>query len=176
MEHKNIQDILRENYADNIHHNIVSMVNPRGKFRFNRKTLDDFWELYCEEIYNNENIVYGIAEKPLHYLPVLVDIDIKIKETEEMKIDTEHLYNFEQVIQVIKIYQDVLNKILDYCLPKDLTCLLLEKPIYTIKKGENTYLKNGFHLHFPYIFLSQSDQESQLIPRIQKKMMFISEF
>lgn len=176
MEHKNIQDILRENYADNIHHNIVSMVNPRGKFRFNRKTLDDFWELYCEEIYNNENIVYGIAEKPLHYLPVLVDIDIKIKETEEMKIDTEHLYNFEQVIQVIKIYQDVLNKILDYCLPKDLTCLLLEKPIYTIKKGENTYLKNGFHLHFPYIFLSQSDQESQLIPRIQKKMKELNVF
>ena len=47
-------------------------------------------------------------------------------------------------------------------------CILLEKDPYIDDKNDTLYLKNGFHLHFPYIFLSKVDQEIHLLPRIRK--------
>ena len=46
--------------------------------------------------------------------------------------------------------------------------MLLEKAIYYIDAGDVTYAKNGFHLHFPNLFLSKPDQQEQLIPRVQQ--------
>ena len=41
--------------------------------------------------------------------------------------------------------------------------MLLEKQMYYIDTDEHTYAKNGFHLHFPNLFLSKVDQEIHLI-------------
>ena len=42
---------------------------------------------------------------------------------------------------------------------------LLEKNKYKVKEG---LYKNGFHIHFPRIFLSKHDHEKFLIPEIKK--------
>lgn len=166
MSIKQVENILKKNYTDGVFHTHVSLIQPKGKFLFNREGFENFWKLYCELIKNNKENIVGIAEKPQSYLPVLGDIDIKIKETEDMNFG-EHIYNSDQLQSVIEIYQSVLRNIVEDCTDEQLLCVVLEKPIYRITKNNNTYTKNGFHLHFPNIFLRKIDQEVQLIPRVQ---------
>jgi P4 family phage/plasmid primase-like protien len=161
-----VEQILRENYVDGVFHTHVSMLQPRGKFQFNREKLEDFWDVYCNKILEDENAIVGVAEKPQHYLPVLADIDLKVKETDELDFE-EHLYTKDHVKQMIDIYQSVLRNIVENCTDNNLLCVLLEKPMYYISAGETTYVKNGFHLHFPNLFLSKVDQEVHLIPRVK---------
>jgi len=142
------------------------MLQPRGKFQFNREKLEDFWNAYCTKIFEDEDAIVGVAEKPQHYLPVLADIDLKVKETDDPCLE-DHLYTKDQVRQVIDIYQSVLRNIVEECTDDHLICVLLEKPMYYISAGETTYAKNGFHLHFPNLFLSKVDQEVHLIPRVK---------
>lgn len=163
---KQVENILKKNYTDGVFHTHVSLIQPKGKFLFNREGFEKFWECYCKLIKNNNESIVGIAEKPQSYLPVLGDIDIKIKETEDMNFG-EHIYSTEQLQSVIEIYQSVLRNIVEDCSDEQLLCVVLEKPIYRITKNENTYTKNGFHLHFPNLFLKKIDQEVQLIPRVQ---------
>ena len=163
-----IEDLLREHYVDTSpFHSHVSMVQPKGKFQFSRKKLEQFWELYCNKIYTEKDPIIGVAEKPKQFLPVLVDLDLKILDDGEEDFG-EHLYNEEQVLKVIQIYQSILKSIVEDCTDDDLKCILLEKPIYYLEAGENTYAKNGFHLHFYNLFLDKDKQETHLIPRAQE--------
>ena len=61
-----------------------------------------------------------------------------------------------------------MRNVVENCSDENLLCVLLEKPIYYISAGESNYVKNGFHLHFPNIFLNKIDQEVHIIPRVQK--------
>ena len=45
----------------------------------------------------------GIAEKPQPYLPVLADVDLKIKDEGLIEFG-DHLYTPEQVKQIIGVY------------------------------------------------------------------------
>jgi P4 family phage/plasmid primase-like protien len=161
-----VEQILRDNYVDGVFHTHVSMLQPRGKFQFNREKLELFWDVYCTKIKNDTNAIVGVAEKPQHYLPVLADIDLKCKDTGDIDFG-EHLYSEIHVKKVIDIYQSILRNIVEECSDSNLMCVLLEKPMYYISAGETTYAKNGFHLHFPNLFLSKVDQEVHLIPRVK---------
>ena len=161
-----VEQILRENYVDGVFHTHVSMLQPRGKFQFNREKLESFWDVYCAKILEDENAIVGVAEKPQHYMPVLADVDLKVKETDDIEF-AEHLYNHSHVKQLIDVYQSVLRNIVEGCTDDHLLCVLLEKPMYYISAGTTSYAKNGFHLHFPNLFLSKVDQEVHLIPRVK---------
>ncbi len=164
-----IEKILKDHYVDGVFHTHVSMIHPKGSFQFSRQDLEMFWDVYIKKLGEDPNMIVGVAEKPQHYLPVLVDVDLKIKDSDEVDYG-DHLYTEEQVVSIVKIYQEVLRNIVDGCKNEHLTCILLEKPIYYLPTGEITYVKNGFHLHFPHIFLSKVDQEMHLIPRIHQKV------
>lgn len=138
----------------------VSMVTPKGKYIFDREDLEKMWNMYCNDVYNNK-YTYGIAEKPENYLPVLVDVDIKIDAEYETK--AEHIYNEKHIKSVVTTYQNILKNILKNCTSKQLTCILLEKPIYKTEKGGTLYLKNGFHLHFPFIAMLREHIEEYVI-------------
>lgn len=165
--------LLRSYQNDGVHHTHVSMVRPKGRFNLNRKGIEEFWGIYQEMIHSSTasgNLpVVGIAEKPpKNYMPVLVDIDIKVKYNDGDVFSADGLYTRDQVESVIGIYQSVLRKIVEDCTDEKLICIFLSKDPYILKKGENTYLKHGFHLHFPYCFLNPADQEVHLIPRVQE--------
>jgi phage/plasmid-associated DNA primase len=163
-----IEKVLSEHRTDSIFHTHVSMVQPKGRYQFNRQGLENFWDIYCQSMNGVGDPIVGIAEKPHHnYLPVLADIDLKIKEIDGIDLG-DHLYTDIQTTRVIEIYQSVLRNIVDECKDEHLICVLLEKPMYRIVQGENSYAKNGFHLHFPYLFLNKVDQEVQVIPRVQE--------
>lgn len=168
-----IKKILKLNRVEGIFHTHVSLIQPKGKFQFNRQTLEEFWEAYCNYIEkgveDNIDCVVGIAEKPQQYLPILVDVDLCIRDNEE-KLENDTLYSEEQLKFIVETYQSVLRKIVDNCTDEDLMCIVLEKDMYQITKNEITYFKNGFHLHFPNIFLNKIDQETQLIPRVKESV------
>jgi P4 family phage/plasmid primase-like protien len=165
---RTIENILRNHYVDDnsLFQTHVSLIKPLGKFQFNRSDLEEFWETYCKLIDEDENAVVGIAEKPYPYLPVLVDADIKIEETDDIIIE-ENVYNESHVLKVVETYQSVLRNIVEDCTDQNLTCVLLEKPMYRKFKNEKSYVSRGFHLMFPNLFLLKTDQEQQLVPRVQ---------
>lgn len=170
-----VEQILRDHYVDGVFHTHVSMVQPRGKFQFNRQKLEDFWGAYCKKIVEDEDAIVGVAEKPQHYLSVLSDIDLKVKDIDDADFG-EHLYTEEHVARVVEVYQSVLRNIVEGCNDDHLLCVLLEKPMYFIAAGEDTYAKNGFHLHFPNLFLSKVDQEVHLIPRVKEAVQQLEIF
>lgn len=168
-----VSDILGNTKVHGDYHTHVSMIQPLGKFQISRSNMENFWEKYCADVEdtdedekNDEKISYGIAEKIQTYLPVLVDIDIKIKYTEDK--DMSRLYTDYQLESVVRDYQEVLKNIVDKCKHSNLICFVLEKPAYKVTNGDNEYIKNGFHLHFPYTFLSKNDHEAHLLPRVKK--------
>lgn len=140
---------------------IVSLFYPKGKFLIAPELIDQFWTLYCENYVDHK---LGLAENQITaHIPVLVDVDLK-KETSDASTG---LYNMKHVQRLVQMYQKVLKEIVTGISDENLWCFLLEKPSYILKKGDKTFLKNGFHLHFPYLFLSRYDQEHHLLPRIR---------
>ena len=171
----NISKILRRNYVDGVLHTHVSMIEPKGSFLLNREDLEELWNSFCSIMENDKNAgIFGIGETPQFYSPIIGDIDIKIKEEhidpeilKLIKDETDiHLYKPKHVKQIVEIYQSILRQIVEDCTDTHLTCCLLEKKIYTVDKKGVLYYKNGFHIHFPYIFLSKTDQENYFNPRI----------
>jgi len=163
-----IEKLLRDNYTEGVFHTHVSLIHPKGRYLFDRTELEIFWDEYSKNI-NSGNIV-GIAEKPQTVLPVLVDIDLKIVCEETTFDPSEHLYTNEQLYKVIEVYQTILFSIVEDIHDKNLLCVVLEKDIYYKNIGDTRYAKNGFHLHFPWCFLSKVEQEMQLIPRVKEEL------
>lgn len=170
-----LNGLLKENKGDGPYLTHVSLF-PTGKYSIQHKIREKFWNLYCEAVSNETPL--GIAERPQEYLPVLVDIDLKepLEDIEpdgkgefpDYTVDRPVLYTDEDIQLVINAYQEVISNIVDRLHPSELTCVLLEKPAYTETKNNKTYLKNGFHLHFPYIFMQRQHQEVHLIPRVKE--------
>ena len=144
----------------------VSMGNFKCKYYLSRTDLEDFFSSY-----NPEKNSICVAEIPQNYTPILVDIDIKRKSEDATSQRTE-----KHITDVIKTYQQIIKEIISDIKPKDLTCILLDKPIYQITQNNTNYIKNGFHLHFPYIFLNKNTQKIHLIPRVKKVIKQLKTF
>ena len=146
-------------------------LEPRGKYLFSANDMDEFWDIYQKDVINNTSKTRTITEKSDNYLPVLADIDIKIRDDNEIDFP-DTLYSEHDVIDLVTIYQDVLRHIIDDCTDTHLICVVLEKPLSMVydENKDVTTLKRGLHLHFPYIFLSKKDQREQLIPRIKNEL------
>jgi P4 family phage/plasmid primase-like protien len=163
---ESVNKILNNTRVNGQYHTHVSMMNPVGTFQINRNYMEAFWESYCTSIKDDEKSCFGIAEKLQAHFPILVDFDIKILYTEDK--DVTRLYNRYQLESIVRDYQEVIRSIVDNYETKHAICFVLEKPAYKVVSGNNEYIKSGFHLHFPYVFLSKSDHEVHLIPRIKK--------
>jgi P4 family phage/plasmid primase-like protien len=159
-----IETILRRNYVDTAYHTHVSLISPEGKYQFNRQTLEEFWRLYCDDVKKGK-YNYGIAEKPQQYAPVLVDVDLKIDVEKNMEADK--LYTYDNIEEIVRIYQKVIREIVEDWDDNNLVCILLEKEPYQMSTETCTYIKNGFHMHFPNLFLDRVEQEIHLIPRVK---------
>ena len=174
-----ISAFLKKLYVEGVYYTHVSMVNPKGKYQLNRDTFEEFWKLYNEALVKDgDNFIIGLAEKPQNYMPVLCDIDIKKteEEMETIEIIDNHIYTEKNLNDVVEIYQSVLRNIIDDCADDHLLCVVLEKNMYTLVKNGLKIYKHGFHLHFPNCFLSKSEQENHLIPRVQNALKDLNVF
>jgi len=165
----------------------VSMVVPKGKFRFNHESITHFWNEFCGMTAEQKS-QFGLAERSNErYLPVLGDIDLKVRDDpetlpefiekrignvnhDESEYPSRVLYSETEAKKLIKIYQNVLREVVENCSDKMLQCVLLEKPMYKTHSGGSVYVKNGFHLHFPWCFLSRQDLNVHVYPRIQQEV------
>jgi P4 family phage/plasmid primase-like protien len=145
----------------------VSLFNPRGKYYIEKK--NDFWKYY----YSSDN-AKGIAELSSYttHLPILIDYDITLEKNNQIHFleEMRQFYNLEQVKNIIRIYQKVLKDILKNVKDEHLICILLEKKAYEKKRNNQDVYKNGFHLHFPFIFLNKIHHENDLLPRVKLEL------
>ena len=153
----------------------ISMNNivGSGKYDFNTKIQEEFWTKYSDVIKKSKDNVLAIGEKPQHFLPVIADVDLKIESKSEDI--PKKLYTQSHIIKTVETYQSVLRNIIDDCTDENLICVVLEKPLYTETKNINTketitYIKNGFHLHFPYTFVSKINQNIHLVPKVRDEI------
>lgn len=177
---------LHKNKDREVHYTHVSCVRPQGRYGFNRESLEGFWNLYCDLLEKNPEMVSGIAEMPQEYSMLVVDGDIKKKISdllpehpeikgevrEGSKIVTKYnpirLYNDKHIISVIRSYQEVIQSVTRDWEPKHSICVLLEKDPY--KTNDDEYIKSGFHLAFINYFCNKSLQDTYLIPRVVDKV------
>tara|TARA_R110000772_G_scaffold260310_1_gene378225 strand:+ start:90 stop:2741 length:2652 start_codon:yes stop_codon:yes gene_type:complete len=149
-----MENLLKSSKTRESHHTHVSMGAYKSKYNFNRENLEQLYSIYRPTIDK-----LTLAEKPQHYSPVLVDIDIKRKIESDLSPRLD-----KNITDTVQIYQKVLKSIVKGITDKELTCLFLDKPAYNFN---DTHIKNGFHLHFPYIFLSKEAHQIHLIPRVK---------
>jgi P4 family phage/plasmid primase-like protien len=162
-----MQKILNISKTRSNSHTHVTMGNRRGKYQFSRQNLYEFFHKY-DPVKDN----LCLAEKPQQYSPVLVDIDIKRNKDTINNVSRSH----KHILDVVKTYQKVLKNIVPNLTNKDLTCVFLDKPIYETSQNKSIYVKNGFHLHFPYIFLDKNCQKVHLIPRVRDEINRLQTF
>jgi hypothetical protein len=140
-------------------------ISPPNKYLIEQPYLDDFWTIYCAECHDKN---LSLGEKPHAYMPIICDADIKL-EIKDIN-DSSLLYTFDMILSLIKIYHSILFEIIDNLKEEDFICCVLEKEYYIVEKNKKYFKKNGFHLHFPRIFLSRYAQETELMPRIIQEL------
>jgi len=137
-----------------------SLLEPTGALYLNRETIEKLFEKIRSSL-RKTNYVMGLQERSQPYMPVLADIDLKI----EGEIEQE-LYTIEHVKSIVKIHQDAITEIIPDVNPEELHCVYLAKEPYIM----NNYIKHGFHLQFPSIFMNKISQENHLLPRVKKQV------
>lgn len=163
-----IKQFMTQFRTENDKYTHTSQMQPFvGKFNIEKSNIEKFWRFYCDNVFvNDDSFLSGISEKPNSYMPVLGDIDLQINPEDDVLYET-NIYSLEQVKSIVKIYIDVLKYILKDLDFNKLICFVLEKKKPYIA---GPIVKNGFHIHFPYIFMSQVDQEIHLLPRVIKEV------
>lgn len=147
----------------------VLLGGMRGKVNIGATKAAEFWDLYCECVRNKSPSLY-LAEKPLNELPIVVDIDLETRYVPERKSNMR-LYDMNHVRKIVGAYQSIVrNDILCNLKPGSLTCVLLEKEPRLTEINGISYIKNGFHLHFPKCFVDVAVQKAYVIPMVTKRL------
>lgn len=96
-----------------------------------------------------------------------VDVDIKrtvpLHDAPPMRLHTP-----EDVMAIIQMYQCALSEVCDGLEDRHLICAHMQKSMYV--KSETTASKtysHGFHLHFPFVYMSGENHERVLFPTVR---------
>lgn len=169
----NLLAFLRERKAKDNDHTHVLVGSPYGSYTVN-KDIVEFWKMYMACVEEGSDSLY-VAESPMEEIPILVDVDLMVRKSSldpNVFLRTKRVYNKKQIQEIVTVYQNTLKSIVMNIStrPEALTCLLLEKPYYEKELNGEIYIKNGFHLHFPKLFLDRKVQEVYLIPIVKEKL------
>lgn len=155
-------DLLRTSRTNDKNHTHVLVGSPYGRYYIGSSKMELFWDLYIKAAGGDEPCY--LAEAPGKEAPVMVDVDLKACDVDPP------LYEDRHVRTMIACYQKTLESILVDVRPESLTCVVLEKPCYELAINGKKYIKNGFHLHFPKLFIDRKVQEVYLIPIVKKEL------
>lgn len=155
-------------------HTHVSMGDVKGCWYLSSEKNQEFYHLYSQLLKQKTKI--SIAEKPGEFVPLLVDIDLK-KESSDSPPPV--FYTLEEVKSVVEVFQKAIcenvNLNLKKLTNKNLRCILLEKEASTYTHSSKTMVKKGFHLHFPFLFLSKTEIKQTFMPKVKKMIDEINE-
>ena len=105
---RSFQELIRNNPPAPNRFTHVSMITPKGAFYLDRTSIDELWNLCAKKINENDEEIYGIAEKSDSTLPILVDVDLKVVVKSSKK--RRKIYHTSQVLKLIGFYNKVLNE------------------------------------------------------------------
>lgn len=143
-----------------VYYTHVSLIKPRGRFQLELDDLELFWQHYSVALKNNEAV--GIAEISQNYIAAIFDVDLAVEIAQDQSDPQSPLYMPEDIEYSIKVLVNVFYDELEISNEKMLTCAVLEKTGY--RRG--THYKNGYHLHFPFLFVEKKWYNEFLIPKI----------
>lgn len=161
-----IYEFLKRFKTDESYHTHSSVGFPFGKYSIQGGDLDEFWNVYVDGIVTNDECVY-LAENPCKEVPILVDVDLQL---DVDQATSSYLYTDDQLETVVETYQRILRDILVDVKDEDLTCVVLEKDPYVVTKNGTKYIKNGFHLHFPHLFVDYTVPEVYVVPIAKERL------
>ena len=149
-------------------HTHVMLGLPYGTYNVSVDDYGDFYKFYAKSMRNNDPLY--LAENPCNEIPILVDIDLKVRREPSMTdVKSIKLYDDKSLEHVVSCYQQVLREILVDLDEESLLCVVLEKNAYEQTCSDVSFVKNGFHLHFPKLFVDRRVQEVYLLPLVKSK-------
>lgn len=146
---------------DNSFYTHVSLNKPMGKWLVKgREALVKFYDINPKII---EDELISFAEIPPPYSQMVVDVDKSVNGDVP-----KELYTNDELLEVVEVYQKVMNEMVKGIKKKHLDCVVLTKNPYvkTNTQTGNKSVKHGFHLQFPYIFIHK-DHQKQITRRVQ---------
>lgn len=161
-----LQDFLFEHRVGDDKVITHTTIQPKGKYHIPIEENRRFYHLYNQYILKHKS--HTILENPIsNYIPVIVDIDLK-EELKENERPRGLLYEKKHIRNISNVFIRVLKEILIDVKEEDLCCFIMERKGYLEKRNQKTYYKNGFHLHFPRVFLTKIQIEVILIKKVKK--------
>ena len=141
-------------------HTHISTIPYKKSFYVESLHMDELFDVYSRVLLEGRHPL-GLMERFAPAFPVLVDIDLKRPTSGESNLI--RLYTQEDVRAVQQMYVDVFRDVLPDLDESHFLCVVLEKQPYFDEAGA---IKNGFHLHFPKLFLSRDDHENHIVPSV----------
>jgi P4 family phage/plasmid primase-like protien len=135
---------------------------PKQRYYVPSELKHTFWIAYCNAV--SEGKILGLTEKWEEEMPVFQDTDLKYP----IDMGKNRKYTAQHVISLVRIYQEVFREILEDLTDQQLVCCVLEKKAPYVDKG---FVKEGFHLHFPYIVLPINVQQMTVRERVLEKVI-----
>jgi hypothetical protein len=116
-----------------------------GSYYISKKDIEPFMILYCNAVKNGCTLT--ITEKPGSYFPLRLDFDMKSNPEDGLK----RQYTQDTLRKIVELCQRELKKIIhpNAFSPTMLWCIVLEKKC---PRKEEGFIKDGFHLHFPFLY------------------------
>jgi len=151
-----MKSFLESRKTNGTNYNFLSQ-RDKCKYLIEDDDIDEFLTLYKKE--PSPSISQRI--RPQGHITVRGDFDIKLP----ISMDVPNFYTRDEVARIIEIYQDQLRKLVKKIDESQLTCYVLEKPV----KITETHQKKGFHLEFPYLFITKDELKAIIIPSIKKE-------
>lgn len=135
-----------------------------GSYYIPKEHINTFMTLYCNAVVSKCKLT--ITEKPGPFTPLRVDFDFK----SDLSDGAKRQYTLDTIKKIVKIYQDEIKKIVhsDAFTESMLWCIVLEKPS---PRKEDGFVKDGFHLHFPYFVCEDWIQDVYLRDKVTKTMV-----
>lgn len=148
----------------------VSMGKRMGNYYLMASDDDAFFKYYSRIVSDKTPVC--VAQKQDEYAPLIGDIDIKTEVQGDFvrKKGVRVLYSSEELYCVIGCFQKAITENVLGVTDASLICVVLEKkPYVTNPDNKGTrFLKNGFHLHFPYLYAQSEKIKRVLIPKIKE--------
>lgn len=141
----------------------TTIVPYRAKFYLEEDDESEFWQRMGRDLVNG--VEYGILEKPSKYGPARFDFDFKMSLDEGL----QRKYTLDDIQEIVNVVQNTITQIVDPSeFNKRLTyCILLEKPSPRTDSG---YIKDGFHLHFPFFVCDAYTMDCYIRGKLIQKM------
>jgi len=133
----------------------TTMGYPKGCFNIPDNKINNFFDLYQKALKAKSNDFFYLTEVHLPQGPIIIDIDIKYYLDNEDE-DNTRLYNEDDIINILKIYNNVILEYLDvdedsfrsYILEKNKATFV--KELMVDGKMRKLY-KDGVHIIYPLI-------------------------